>query len=510
MTMAYTAHDAADVSARSMADWLPGNGSADRDLLDEIDRMSARGRDLGRNEALTSSAYQTYRDNIVGHVLRLSAQPDYRLLGRDKEWADDWGNTAESWFRSWADTAECDAARTQPLLALTHQALVGCFMNGDALALPHWLPRADSLWSTRLQVVEADRLRTPPMLQHRADIRGGVEIDRLGAPVAYWIRKTHPGEKDPGLDDFERVPAFTPWGRRRVIHLYDKERSGQSRGKPIVAAVMKDLRMAGHYAQAELKAAVVNSLIAAFIESDLPPETVSELFSSESINPLAYWKSSFDPTRAPKLEGGAVLPLPIGAHMAAFNPGRPATAFGVFMESVVRRIASGLNMPYELLLKDFSKTNYSSARAALLEAWRYFHGRRRWLADQWLSPVADLWFEEAVNSGRVEAPDFYANRYAWTRCRWVFAGRGWVDPVKEAQAAQIRMEIGVSTLEQECAEQGQDWEDILAQQSREQARRQALGLPLVASAVLPDSPPADPAEPTDPPDDAGADEDATP
>lgn len=483
------AHDAADRASRAFAGWNPSLGSADADLLDELDTIRGRSRDLGRNESLTASAYQTYRDNIVGHVLRLSAQPDYRMLDRDKEWADEWGNGAESWFHTWSDSTECDAARTQTLIGLTHQALTGALMNGDALAIPVWEPRPDSLWGTRLQMIEADRLDAPPLLAHRSDIRKGVEIDRYGAPVAYHIRKTHPGDRDAGFDDFERIPAFTPWGRRRVIHLYDKERSGQSRGKPIVAAVMKDLRMSGNYAQAELKAAVVNALVAAFIESDLPQDSVAGLFSSpetqDECRPdlFSYWNAAFASGNAPRLEGGAVIPIPIGAKLASHNPGRPATAFGVFMNSVIRRIAAGLHLPYELLLKDFSQTNYSSARAALLEAWRFFLGRRRWLADMWLQPVYELWMEEAVNLSRVSAPGFYANKYAWLKCRWVFAGRGWVDPVKEANAAKLRLEAGLSTQEMECAEQGLDWEEVMEQQAREQARRQALGLPMLGTAA---------------------------
>lgn len=487
------AHDAADICSRAMANWLPGNGSADHDLLPDLPLMAGRARDLGRNESLTAGVYRTYRDNIVGHILRLSAKPDYRLLGQSPEWADEWGNRVEGHVRTWSDTTECDAARTQTLIGLTHQALVGMFMSGDAVAIPQWMPRADSAWSTRLQLIEADRLKTPPYLEYRTDIRGGVEIDQFGAPVAYHIRKTHPGDTNPGLEDYQRITAFTPWGRRRVLHLYDKERSGQSRGKPIVAAVVQDLRMAGNYSQSELKAAAVNALVGAFVYSDLPQDVVAGLF--DSTTPAEYWNSAFtDPANPnrPRLEGGAVLPLPIGAKVEAFNPGRPAAAFGVFMESVVRRIAAGLNIPYELLLKDFSKSNYSSARAALLEAWRFFNGVRRQISDMWLNPIYELLFEEMVNDGRVLAPGFYANRYAWLRCKWVFAGRGWVDPVKEAQGAQIRMDADVSTQEQECAEQGLDWEEVLDQKARERARKKVLGLPITTSSIPLDTSPADP------------------
>lgn len=89
----------------------------------------------------------------------------------------------------------------------------------------------------------------------------------------------------------------------------------------------------------------------------------------------------------------------------------------------------------------------------------------------WLQPIYELVMEEAIALGRVTAPDFYANKYAWLKSRWVFAGRGWVDPVKEATAAKLRLDANISTLELENAEQGLDWEDVLEQRARERPAR---------------------------------------
>lgn len=55
-------------------------------------------------------------------------------------------------------------------------------------------------------------------------------------------------------------------------------------------------------------------------------------------------------------------------------------------------------------------------------------------------------------------------------------GRGWVDPVKEAQACQFRMEIGLSTLENECASQGLDWEEVVEQRVRERSKMKEVGM----------------------------------
>jgi lambda family phage portal protein len=484
-----TAHTAADIQDSRMSTWLPTMGSADADLLGELPRITTRSRDLVRNNPIAAGVEQTLNDNIVGAQLRLSAQPQYRLLGKDKNWSTNWGNITEDEFATWGDTTECDASRTQTFLGLTTQALSGALINGDALALVMWLPRADSRWATRLQMIESDRLATPPWLITKSNVRGGIEQDEFGAPIAYWITKKHPGDKaglfhagmgtlSPNQDDWQRIPAFTPWGRRRVIHLYDKKRSGQSRGKSIFASVMREFRIAGEYLGHELQAAASNALIAAFLESDLNAEQVAELFGSGIAEATSYWKTVCDSTHRKKMEGGMMLNLPLGAKLSGYNPNRPNTAFDSFMESVMRHLAAGLNMPYELVLKDFSKTTYSSARAALLEAWRYFQTKRRWLRDQWLDPIYECWLEEAINENRVEAPDYYKNRYAYNRCRWIFSGRGWVDPVKEVVAVEKRLALCISTQQDECAEQGKDFQEVQDQRVREFSEAMAKVKPL--------------------------------
>jgi capsid protein len=61
--------------------------------------------------------------------------------------------------------------------------------------------------------------------------------------------------------------------------------------------------------------------------------------------------------------------------------------------------------------------------------------------------------------------------------------KGWIDPVKETKASKIRLEIGLSTLEDECATQGLDWEEVLEQRAREQAKMRELGLNIIRHGV---------------------------
>lgn len=484
-------HNAAATDDNALSSWFPRAGSADADLIGELPIITPRARDLVRNNPTAAGALNTLKDNVVGHQLRLSAQPKHRLLGWDKDQASEWSNITEDQFSTWADTTECDAARTQTLLGLTIQSFGSAMMNGDALALVMWLPRPDGQWATRLQTIESDRLATPPWLSNDKSVRGGVKIDQYSAPLGYWIQKQHPGDNylmiSASQDDWEYIPAFTPWGRRRIIHLYEKERSGQSRGKSVFTAAMREFKMGGDYLNHELQAAMINAMIATMIETDLSPDAVAEIFGTD-MGDDSYFKAASESINQRKMKGGTFQVIPAGLKVADATAGRPNTAFDGFMEAIERRTAAGINMPYELFLKDFSKTNYSSARAALIEAWRHFLSKRKWLQDQWINPIYEAWMEEAINSERIDAPDFYQNKYAYTCARWVFSGRGSIDPAKDAKAAELRLGMSHSTQQEECAELGKDYEDVQGQRGRElkQAFKVAeeLGLPPEAAYYL--------------------------
>ena len=474
------AHAGAAVDDKALLSWNPVKGSADSDLLPDLDTLVARSRDLVRNHGVAQGSIQTHLDNIVGTGLRLSCLPDYRALGKDKEWAEEWSTRVESLWQAWANSSKIDAAGSLNFWMMTRLVLRSVLLNGEALGLALWLP-GQGRTATRIQLIEPDRLSNPTGRLDNERLRSGVEIDERGTVLAYWIRKTHPGDwygtfARMAGDEWERVPAFTPWGRRRVIHVFDRERVGQSRGKPILSAVLAQFRMLDRYQSAELQAAIVNAMIAAFIETPMEQTAIAELFGADpSSEQFKGWQQQRREYVAP-LRGGAIIPVYPGDKVQSFTPGRPANAFDSFVTGVFRHIAVGLNLPYELLLKDFSKTNYSSARAALLEAWRYFRSSRQWLSALWATPVYELWMEESVNAGLIDAPGFYENREFYLRSKWIGPGRGWIDPVKEAQAAQIRMDAGISTLEEECAEQGFDWEEVLDQRARERERMEKLGL----------------------------------
>ena len=114
-----TAHRAASLRTRELSSWMPPLGSADSDLLSELPTMVSRSRDLVRNHGVAAGAIQTLVDNVIGTGLRLASLPDYRALGKSKEWADEWARIVETEWRSWAESTDCDAAGALTFASMT-------------------------------------------------------------------------------------------------------------------------------------------------------------------------------------------------------------------------------------------------------------------------------------------------------------------------------------------------------------------------------------------------------
>lgn len=481
---------AASLRDAAVTAWRPRSGSADAELLPAIQTLRARARDIDRNNGIAAGGIQTIVDNVVGTGLRLAARPDYKALGQTKEWADAWAAKVQSCWQGWAWNTSCDASDESTWDQLTAQALRSQLTNGDALAEMVWLPGRDS-YGTKIKTIESDRLSNPNYEMDSPFLRGGKVIGASGEPTGYWIRNFHPGDASLAgmystFPAWDLIPRRNDFGRLRVLHVYDKQRSEQSRGKPLLATVLAYFKQADRYINAEIAAAVANGMIALIMTTPLSGDQLHDLWNDTNRDEWLQIRRD----HAVALESGSIIPLAPGDKMESFMPQRPAAQFGAFLESVFRIIAVGMDMPYELLLKDFSKTTYSSARSAMLEAWRSFNRRRDWLGTQWCDPVYANFLEELVNTGKIEAPGFYANRAAYQRCKWIGPGRGWVDPLKEAMAAQARIDSNVSTYERECAEQGEDWEEVFEQRGTELKRMKELGIPQIVSGratVIPDN-----------------------
>ncbi|HHJ4165609.1 phage portal protein [Raoultella sp. WB_B2P2-3] len=498
-------YDAADSFSDQMANWQPALWSPDNEINIYRDRIVSRMRDLARNDGWASGTITRVLDNAVGANYRPIFKPDYRMLrlitgnkAFDATWADEYGKVIEAHWRSWANDPGryCDVERKQTVSQMLRLGFRHKLLDGDSLLVLQY--RRDRLgpgrgqYATTVQVVDPDRLSNPQQNFDMPNIRGGVEIDADGAPVAYHIREAHIGDWWSGAKTmtWQRIPRETSWGRPIVIHDFDMERGSQHRGIGILAPIVQRLKMLIKYDESELEAAILNAIFGAYVESPYDAQMVSSALGDtgfgdgDELSAYQTQRTEYYQDKRLNLQNGARIPhLFPNEKIVTLDAARPTSNFDGFESAVLRNIAAATGLSTQQVTQDWSDVNYSSARAAMLEAWKTLTRRRDDFATGTAQPVASAFVEEIHSIESLPlpsgAPDFLEAKAAYCRARWMGPGRGWVDPVAEKKGAILGLDAGLSTLEMEVAENaGEDWEEVMDQRKREIDACLERGLPL--------------------------------
>lgn len=472
-----------------LAKWIPQTESVDAALLPTLERGNARADDLVRNNGFAANGVQLHQDHIVGSFFRLSHRPNWRYLGIDEQDARAFSDEVEAAWREYAEDYNCclDVERKRTFTMMIREGVAMHAFNGELGVQPCWSESHGDLFRTRFKMVSPKRISNPYNGTDTQQRRAGVDIDRHGAAVAYWVSEdSYPHF---GIQKWVRIPREMPNGRPSMIHIFEPVEDGQTRGANQFYSVMEQMKMLDTLQNTQLQSAIVKAMYAATIESELDSEKAFEFILGADKGPgtasplnqmleqyLVYYQAAqvkFNGAKIPHLFPGDKLQLQTAQN--ADN------GYSVFEKSLLRYIAAGLGVSYEQLSRDYSQVSYSSARASANESWRYFLGRRKFIAARQASQMFGCWLEEALVRRVVTMPknarfSFQEARCAWGNAEWIGAGRMAIDGVKEVQESIMLIEAGLSTYEKECGKYGEDYQDIFRQQCRESEERKAAGL----------------------------------
>lgn len=440
---------------RLMADWIVGKSDSTPDQW-ELSTLRNRSRDLNRNDPVACGTTDTMAVNIVGQGLNPQSKIRSEVTGLDQDTVSQLQNQAENVWASWSPYA--DSANKLNFDEIQFLAIRKIIEDGEVFALPIW---ADEMWrpmARAIELLEADRCQSS-----ESGFTQGIRLGSRGQPLEYSFCTA---DSRPFSETYRRIQSRDGSGRINVLHVFPTKRIGQLRGIPLFAPAMSYFKHLADYLEAEVVSARVAACLSIFVTSSDP-------FGMAGMNQTAVQTTG---ERIQGVEPGMVQYLGTGESINVVDPKRPGDAFAPFVEGVLRLIGVSLGLPYELVLKDFSKTNYSSARAALLEGRRQFLNWRSWFSKRFCQPIWELVLEEAFLRGQFDAPDFYRWKSEYTRAQWIGGAWGWVDPVKEVEASRLAIDYGLSTLADECAGQARDWEEVLEQRRREQEMERELGI----------------------------------
>ena len=478
--MSYGSHGASQ-TLNSMVGWIIDAGNAEDNIDLYSSTLRKRARDLYAGGGLARSGPETLTTSVVGWGILPKPKIDSDFLGMTDEEREEAEKAIAREFRLWAGNTMCDATRRQNFYGIQQLAFLSMLMSGDVFALFGMKENKRTPYQTTIRLLEADRICNPDSsgdsegtaTDNGGRIVDGVETDQEGTVIRYHVASRSPiAENDSSELIWTAIDAFgSDTGYPNILHVMTYERPEQCRGIPFVAAEIEQLKQFTRYMNAELAANVVSAMLTCFITSD---QDDGAFGLEDAVNEE---DKVTDDNISLELAPGAVYNLPPGKKIETVNPLRSNSQFETFVNTCITVIASSMGIPKEVLTKKY-ESNYTAARAALLDFWRTVKVYRTRFNDDFNQPIYEQWLSEAVATGRIDAPGFFddpAVRQAWCGCVWMGASMGHVDPKKEVAAAESRIANNITTQEQEAAEyNGNDWAANIRQRKKEVAAAQEL------------------------------------
>lgn len=451
----------------------PKNQSADQELLGPFGADAARAwaRALVRDNAYAWNVVDTIVSNIVGSGI--TAQSIYETPeGEDVE---DVNDLRDKLFAEWCEVADINGQMTfEEIQVLAQREIVEA---GEVLIRYIRTPSKTHKGITRpvplaLEMIEADRLANDKdtYAARRASsdtnrVIRGVEVDDKGKPVAYWIYPDHPTAVHSLTRTPERVPAAD------VLHLFRRDRVGQTRGVTWFAPIMSWLRDLGVYVDNEIQASAVASCFGVVIKTSGPAGGLTAPSGEDTTdtngNGLEY------------LEPAMITRLNKDEDIECINPGRPNSASEPWINLMLRGISAGTGTNYEAIAKDFSKTSYSSSRSSKLEDKPRYKRWQNYAVNHLCLPVWDEFCNAAARvnaNGFPTSAELLEDRRSVAPVEWQLPEQPWVDPNSEQKAAESAIATFTATRQSVLGSRSSNWRAVLYQAAKEQRLMKKLGL----------------------------------
>ncbi|MBI3866811.1 MAG: phage portal protein [Planctomycetia bacterium] len=402
-------------------------------------------RRILRNRARYEVANNSYAKGIVLTLANdvIGTGPRLQMLTDDAEA----NRRVESEFGRWAKAVRLAEKLRTMRMARTQ--------DGEAFAILINNPRLPTPVQLDLRLVEADQVTSLNMLVSDWNVVDGIRHDEQGNPVEYFVLKRHPGDVRGGWTlDYDAIPAES------MIHLYRADRPGQARGIPEITPALPLFAMLRDYSLATLDTAKAAAYYAGIIYTDSPANGESD---------------SVEPMDAVELDRNMLLTMPGGWKMSQLHAEQPTTVYSDFKKEILNEISRCLNVPYNVAAANSSSYNYASGRMDHQVYFKAIRIDQASIAVNQLDRILSAWLDEAV---LIEGllPQSLRTLDADCPHQWFWDGQDHVDPQKEADAQATRLANNTTTLADEYARRGQDWEVQLRQRASELALMRELGL----------------------------------
>lgn len=442
-----------------LADWSTVEETIMADLRGGLSTLRNRARNLAKNNDHVVRFLGLVRTNVVGpNGFKLQMDIKELAVGKDGEFT--WQSDAlanaliEQAWNAWGGSPECTINGRLTFRGLCIQVMEYVARDGEAFV--RMIRDRKAPYGSRLQMIDPEALDETynEKLSNGNLVIAGVEVDSFKRPIAYHFRKQTPESQLYGSTGYsterQRIVAA------EILHVFDQKFESQTRGIPWMAQSMIRLRMLHGYEVA----AVVNARAGANKHAVYTRNVDAQ-------GDIQYTGKNDDGNMVVESAPGENIKLDPGWDIKPYDPAYPNGEHKDFVKAVLRSIASGLGVNYNLLGNDLEGVNYTSLRAGALDERETWMLIQNWFAEQFLNRVFAWWLENAlllekivyVNGNPLPAEKFEKfNKPYFIGRRW-----DWVDPLKDMQAIQLMLQLGYTSLARELGARGEDAEETFAE-----------------------------------------------
>ena len=384
--------------------------------------LRRRSRQTIRNNSWANNGLESYVSNTIGTGIKPQSQhPDDAIQIK-----------LDEIFERWTDESDADGITD----FYGQQSLICREMMESGECLVRFRPQPSSsgmFIPLELQLLESEHLPFWKNINQPNGnlIRNGIEFNKRGKRVNYWLYKQHPGE----LIETQNSIDIVPVSASEILHIYKPVRAGQFRGQPWLTSVMVRLEELDKYEDAELLRKQMAAMISHFITEE-DPTTGNGLFDTDT-------QPDEDGTPIARIEPGSTVKLRAGENITVSQPADVGNMYGEFLRMNLYAVAAGMGITYEMLTGDLKGVNYSSIRAGLLEFRRRCEAmQHQVLVFQFCRPVWNAVMNAAALAGRISAKDYLENRKDYENVVWQPPKWQWVDPEKDVLAEKEAVRCG--------------------------------------------------------------------
>jgi len=467
---------------RLLGDWRVSMADIDKEIRSSIHRLRARTRDLERNNPYVGQMLNLYAVNVIG-ATGPALQQQVRF--KNGKLDDKTNDAIEDAFRRWA-MAPVTIDRRANLTEVAQKAIRAVVRDGEVF-VRIWRGFEGNRYRLALELIEPDYVPETINLERSARqplVKSGVQMDDFGAPTAYYVRTARASRREG--HGAEAIPAD------QILHLYRPDRANQVRGYPWIASIVIPCWVLDRYDEAELYAARAGASKMGIVtnpEGEGAPLTDrDDLAETEDESGL-----DFEMEASP----GTIDILPAGYGFESWNPDHPSGTYGPFTKTVLRKIATGGHVSYNVLASDLEGVSYSSMRSGLLSERDHWRVVQALFGAKFYDPIHEAFLQTALLSRALSLPSMSATDYL--DHLWNFRGWPWVDPEKETRATILGVANGLTSRTATLRAQGIDFDSTLEDLARETEAAKEKGVPIDGGEKAAAAPPP----PLEPEDDAG-------